>query len=143
MKRLIIGLTGASGVIYGIRALEMLRGTGVDARACHLPGSCAAASETEPSSRARPIIILIKRFRLIATLKIFSASKRQVACRGLIQADAKELRKISPGVYTEPVEVVDWTAWRPSLYEGYGFSRACCSINACRSTMVKAQYLGS
>ena len=26
-KRLILGLTGASGVIYGIRALEMLRGT--------------------------------------------------------------------------------------------------------------------
>lgn len=29
-KRLIIGLSGASGVIYGIRALEMLRGTDVE-----------------------------------------------------------------------------------------------------------------
>jgi 4-hydroxy-3-polyprenylbenzoate decarboxylase len=48
MKRLIIGLTGASGVIYGIRALEMLRGTGVET---HLVLSPAArvtiAQETD------------------------------------------------------------------------------------------------
>jgi 4-hydroxy-3-polyprenylbenzoate decarboxylase len=30
MKRIIIGITGASGAIYGIRALELLRGVGVE-----------------------------------------------------------------------------------------------------------------
>jgi flavin prenyltransferase len=48
MKRLILGLTGASGVIYGIRALEMLRGTDVET---HLVLSPAArvtiAQETD------------------------------------------------------------------------------------------------
>ncbi len=48
MKRLILGLTGASGVIYGIRALEMLRGTDVET---HLVLSAAArvtiAQETD------------------------------------------------------------------------------------------------
>lgn len=48
MKRLIIGLTGASGVIYGIRALEMLRGSEVET---HLVLSPAArvtiAQETD------------------------------------------------------------------------------------------------
>jgi len=29
-KRLIVGLSGASGVIYGVRALELLRGSGVE-----------------------------------------------------------------------------------------------------------------
>lgn len=47
-KRLIIGITGASGVIYGIRALEMLRGTDVET---HLVLSLAAratiAQETD------------------------------------------------------------------------------------------------
>lgn len=47
-KRLILGLTGASGVIYGIRALEMLRGTEVET---HLVLSPAArvtiAQETD------------------------------------------------------------------------------------------------
>jgi 4-hydroxy-3-polyprenylbenzoate decarboxylase len=48
MKRLIIGLTGASGVIYGIRALELLRETNVET---HLVLSPAArvtiAQETD------------------------------------------------------------------------------------------------
>ena len=48
IKRLILGLTGASGVIYGIRALEMLRGTEVET---HLVLSPAArvtiAQETD------------------------------------------------------------------------------------------------
>ncbi len=48
MPRLILGLTGASGVIYGIRALEMLRAAGVET---HLVLSPAArvtiAQETD------------------------------------------------------------------------------------------------
>jgi len=38
-RRLIVGITGASGVIYGVRALEMLRGTDVET---HLVMSKAA-----------------------------------------------------------------------------------------------------
>jgi 4-hydroxy-3-polyprenylbenzoate decarboxylase len=48
MKRLIVGLTGASGAIYGIRALELLKGSEVET---HLVLSSAAkatiAQETE------------------------------------------------------------------------------------------------
>ena len=48
MKRLIVGITGASGVIYGIRALEMLRAAGYET---HLVLSPAArvtiAQETD------------------------------------------------------------------------------------------------
>ncbi|HEY7384879.1 MAG TPA: flavoprotein, partial [Beijerinckiaceae bacterium] len=29
-QRLIVGITGASGVIYGVRTLEILKGTGVE-----------------------------------------------------------------------------------------------------------------
>ncbi len=47
-KRLIVGLTGASGVIYGIRALEMLKGSDIET---HLILSLAAkatiAQETD------------------------------------------------------------------------------------------------
>ncbi len=47
-KRLIVGITGASGVIYGIRALEILRGAGIET---HLVLSLAAkatiAQETD------------------------------------------------------------------------------------------------
>jgi 4-hydroxy-3-polyprenylbenzoate decarboxylase len=47
-RRLIVGMTGASGVIYGIRALEILKGTGIET---HLVLSPAArmtiAQETD------------------------------------------------------------------------------------------------
>ena len=29
-QRLVIGISGASGVVYGVRALEVLRGSGIE-----------------------------------------------------------------------------------------------------------------
>ena len=47
-RRLIIGITGASGVIYGIRALEMLRGLGVETHLVLSPAARATiAQETD------------------------------------------------------------------------------------------------
>jgi 4-hydroxy-3-polyprenylbenzoate decarboxylase len=38
-RRLIVGISGASGVVYGVRMLEVLRGTGIET---HLVMSKAA-----------------------------------------------------------------------------------------------------
>ncbi|MGH2522510.1 MAG: UbiX family flavin prenyltransferase [Anaerolineales bacterium] len=47
-KRLIIGLTGASGVIYGIRALEMLKATDIETHLILSPAAKATiAQETD------------------------------------------------------------------------------------------------
>jgi flavin prenyltransferase len=48
IKRLILGITGASGVIYGIRALEMLRGLKVETHLVLSPAARATiAQETD------------------------------------------------------------------------------------------------
>lgn len=44
-KRLVIGLTGASGVIYGIRALEMLRGMDVETHLVLSPAARVTISQ--------------------------------------------------------------------------------------------------
>ena len=48
MKRLIVGITGASGVIYGIRALEMLKGSEIESHLILSPAAKATiAQETD------------------------------------------------------------------------------------------------
>lgn len=48
MKRLIVGLTGASGVIYGIRALELLKGSDIETHLVLSPAAKATiAQETD------------------------------------------------------------------------------------------------
>ncbi len=48
MSRLLLGLTGASGVIYGIRALELLRGTDIETHLILSPSAkITIAQETE------------------------------------------------------------------------------------------------
>lgn len=53
MRRLIIGITGASGIVYGVRILELLREAGIET---HLVVSRAAdiarAQEAGPSAKA-------------------------------------------------------------------------------------------
>ena len=46
-RRLIVGITGASGVIYGVRALELLREAGVET---HLVLTRSAALTSATSS---------------------------------------------------------------------------------------------
>lgn len=45
MKRIIIGITGASGAIYGIRALELLRAAGVETHLVLSPSAGRTISE--------------------------------------------------------------------------------------------------
>ena len=48
MKRLIVGITGASGAIYGIRALEMLKGSEIESHLILSPAAKATiAQETD------------------------------------------------------------------------------------------------
>lgn len=69
MKKIIIGISGASGVIYGIRLLEVLRG--VDEVETHLVMSTAAATtiglETETTpEQVKALADVVYRFRDIA-----------------------------------------------------------------------------
>lgn len=69
MKKIIIGISGASGVIYGIRLLQVLRG--VDEVETHLVMSTAAATtiglETETTpEQVKALADVVYRFRDIA-----------------------------------------------------------------------------
>lgn len=45
MKRIIVGITGASGVVYGIRALEMLRAAGAETHLVLTPSAIRTIAE--------------------------------------------------------------------------------------------------
>ena len=49
-RRLIVGISGASGIAYGIRALEILRGVGIDGGS---GGAIAASFNRRSTTRGR------------------------------------------------------------------------------------------